>query len=115
MSILGLQNYDSVLSAYQLARSRLAEILSSCEMMDQISIEVCRRNLGISCPLTDMPFYMLLETSGSNGEHDEQKLNDFVETGMENGLILDGLVTGEPSKMQVIIIESLQFYKLFRV
>lgn len=45
---------------------------------------------------------MLLETSGSNGEHDMEKFTSFLDKGMQAGHILDGVVTGEPSKIQEI-------------
>lgn len=42
---------------------------------------------------------MLIETSGSNSEHDLEKLNNFLQFVMEKGDVLDGTCTGEPSKM----------------
>lgn len=45
---------------------------------------------------------MLIETSGSNAEHDMEKFNRFLENGMEQGQIVDGTITGEVSKMQEI-------------
>ncbi len=44
---------------------------------------------------------MLLETSGSNGTHDEEKLNHFLETSMNDGAIRDGTVTNNPTKINV--------------
>jgi hypothetical protein len=98
---LGLENFDAVLKAYKLARSNLAEILSSCEMMDQESVNVVHENMGISCPIPNMPFYILIETSGSNNAHDEEKLNNFLTTCLNENVILDGMTTSEPSKMKV--------------
>ena len=46
---------------------------------------------------------MLLETSGSSSYHDEEKLNDFLEKSFNSGVILDGTLTGEPSKIKVKI------------
>lgn len=45
---------------------------------------------------------MLIETSGSRSDHDEDKLNAFLESAMERGDILDGTVTSEKSKIQQI-------------
>lgn len=97
----GLTSFDKVLDAFRLARSNLAEILSSCELMDQVSVDAVHENLGISCPISNMPFYMLIETSGSNVAHDEEKLNKFLETCMNKNIITDGMTTSEPSKMRV--------------
>lgn len=52
-------------------------------------------------PISEYPFYVLIETHGSDEGHDEEKLSRFLEKQMKSGLILDGTVTGEPSKMQV--------------
>lgn len=71
--------------------------------MDLASVEAAKENLKLSCPLPDAPFYMLLETSGSNGDHDEEKLSDFLTTCMDQNMILDGLTLTEPSKMRVSI------------
>lgn len=39
---------------------------------------------------------------GSNGDHDEEKLNNFLESTLGSGLVLDGTVATEPSKMATI-------------
>lgn len=44
----------------------------------------------------------MLETSGSNPEHDEDKLGRFLERGLERGDILDGMMTNENSKVAQI-------------
>lgn len=45
---------------------------------------------------------MLIETSGSNKDHDEEKLNNFLKNAMEKSLVIDGVTTNEPGKMQNI-------------
>lgn len=45
---------------------------------------------------------MIFETSGSNNAHDEEKLNNFLKNAMEKSLVVDGVVTNEPSKMKTI-------------
>lgn len=54
-----------------------------------------------SSPIDQYPFYLLIETSGSNVEHDQDKLNKYLEKTLENGFVLDGTVTNEPSKIKV--------------
>lgn len=53
-------------------------------------------------PIDEFPFYMLIETSGSRQEHDEEKLNNFLQSAMEKSLVIDGVATNEPGKMQNI-------------
>lgn len=45
---------------------------------------------------------MLIETSGSNQDHDEEKLNNFLQKAMNTSLVVDGVTTNEPSKMRNI-------------
>nr|CAD7394669.1 unnamed protein product [Timema cristinae] len=73
-AFLGLNSFDDVLRTYKDARAGLGEILSSCEMMDAQSLDACTSNLKLRNPIRDFPFYMLIETAGSNGKHDEEKL-----------------------------------------
>lgn len=52
-----------------------------------------------SAPISDCPFYLLIETMGSNHEHDTEKMNNFLETAMSCGNILDGTMTDDRSKI----------------
>lgn len=51
---------------------------------------------------------MLIETSGSDAGHDEEKLSRFLEQSMESGLVEDGTVTNEPTKMKVKMTAELR-------
>lgn len=53
-------------------------------------------------PISEYPFYVLVETHGSDEAHDNEKLTRFLTSEMESGLIVDGTVASEPAKMQVI-------------
>ncbi|KAJ4443708.1 hypothetical protein ANN_05383 [Periplaneta americana] len=97
-----LEKFDDVLRTYRDARHGLGEILSSCEMMDALSLDAATTNLKLQRPIGEFPFYMLIETSGSNGAHDEEKLNKFLEASMANGVVLDGTVASEPSRIKSI-------------
>lgn len=60
-----------------LAKQALGEILSAMELIDSHSLDVVLRQKawGLRSPLQDQyPFYMLLETSGSDGAHDAEKV-----------------------------------------
>lgn len=45
---------------------------------------------------------MLLETSGSRNDHDEEKLSAFLELAMERGNVIDGTVTNDRTKIKQI-------------
>lgn len=88
------------------AKQGLGEILSAVEFLDQESMHLVTEHLqGVRNPLqqtgpaqesgddagisenssgSDRPggrFYMVVETQGSNAEHDQQKLEGFLEVG----------------------------------
>ncbi|XP_044014586.1 D-2-hydroxyglutarate dehydrogenase, mitochondrial [Aphidius gifuensis] len=101
LAFLGLNNFEQVLNTYKLAKYELAEILSSCEMMDSQSMGISTNLLKLKNPLdNEHKFYMIIETSGSNQKHDEEKLNDFLEKSMSNNFIEDGTLSGDPAKIQ---------------
>lgn len=104
-SIVGLNSFDKVLKAFRLAKKELGEILSSFEMMDKLSLDVSIEAFGLKSPLTSRTdgheFYVLMETSGSNASHDEEKLTSFVEKALADDIIEDGTLTSDPTKVKV--------------
>lgn len=50
----------------------------------------------------DCPFYVVIETSGSDPNHDGEKLHNFLEEAMTSSLVTDGTVATEESKIKVI-------------
>lgn len=91
-----------MLETYKKAKVDLGEILSACEYIDDESIKCCKENLKLKPPIDPYPYYMMIETAGSNSTHDEEKLNTFLEDAMGKKLVTDGTVASEPSHMKVI-------------
>ncbi|CAH0727868.1 unnamed protein product, partial [Brenthis ino] len=102
LGFFGVKNFENILKLYTNAKSSLGEILSAFEMADNFSIRSTVTNLKLSNPIADYPFYVLVETHGSDEAHDNEKLSRFLNQGMESGLIIDGTVTSEPTKMKNI-------------
>lgn len=98
---LGTDNFENLLSTFVRAKRDLGEILSSFELIDSKSIDVVTGHLKLKSPINDFPFYILIETQGSNSEHDEQKLTSFLQSVMAEHMVLDGITTNEPGKMKV--------------
>jgi FAD/FMN-containing dehydrogenase len=44
------------------------------------------------------PFYMLIETSGSDEAHDGDKVGRFLEMAMEQGLVADGALAQDATQ-----------------
>lgn len=99
--ITGLESYEHVRQTYLAAKGELGEILSSCEMIDRSSLECSARYLKQEPPIGKFPFYMLIETSGSRVDHDEEKIMGFLNHAIDKGLILDGTTTNDTAKMRV--------------
>ncbi|XP_037068116.1 D-2-hydroxyglutarate dehydrogenase, mitochondrial-like [Pollicipes pollicipes] len=99
LAFLGLKSFEDVLQVYRGAKSMLGEILSSCEFIDQESIACARDNLQLAPPLDDYPCNMLIETSGSDDDHDKEKLTRFLEHMMEKELVLDGTLASNSREM----------------
>ncbi|XP_059618866.1 D-2-hydroxyglutarate dehydrogenase, mitochondrial [Phlebotomus argentipes] len=102
LAFLGLENYENVMKTFLMAKQQLGEILSSCEMIDAESLECSTKPFNHPSPIADYPFYMLIETSGSRVEHDEEKLHDFLNCAMDSGIVLDGTTTNDSKKMKDI-------------
>ncbi|XP_012281186.1 D-2-hydroxyglutarate dehydrogenase, mitochondrial isoform X2 [Orussus abietinus] len=104
VAFLGLNSFDDVLKLYSLAKAELSEILSACELIDRRSLEVCINTLGLQNPLAidndGYNFYVLLETSGSNSAHDEEKLNILLEKALSMDVIANGTIATEPTKIK---------------
>lgn len=101
MPCSGLDSYENVLKVLNSSKRDLGEILSSCELMDRGSLQAVEENLKLRIPIEDCPFYMLIETSGSNSSHDEDKLSQFLENALEKKIIMDGTQASEPSRIKV--------------
>ena len=47
------------------------------EFFDEGSSQLVKRQLGLENPLEACPFYVLIETSGSNEKHDQEVLKSL--------------------------------------
>lgn len=93
VALLALSDFRGVESVLSLARGRLAEVLSAVEFMDKetvaLTLEKCQ---GVRSPFPPPTnggddgghqYYVLIETSGSDAEHDAEKVEGFLEAAME--------------------------------
>jgi D-2-hydroxyglutarate dehydrogenase len=112
LAFLAVPSFEAVRDVLRGARRMLGEVLSAVEFLDAESMRMATAYLeGAGNPLRrvgggggggggnggassssssssssdEHPFYMLIETSGSNREHDAQKLEDFLSWAMGGG------------------------------
>ncbi|XP_065603883.1 D-2-hydroxyglutarate dehydrogenase, mitochondrial [Cyrtonyx montezumae] len=102
LAFLGCQDFSRVQETFTTCRAMLGEILSAYEFMDEKCMELVVKHLGLSNPLRGSPFYVLIETSGSNSTHDEEKLNSFLEQATTSGLVTDGTVAVDDKKIKTL-------------
>jgi FAD/FMN-containing dehydrogenase len=101
VAFFGLESYEKVQKAFQEAKGQLSEILSAFELMDSHSQALVHQVTNNKRPLEgEHPFYCLIETSGSNSEHDNEKLEKFLEDVMETEIVLDGVVAQDKSQVK---------------
>ncbi|XP_017774334.1 PREDICTED: D-2-hydroxyglutarate dehydrogenase, mitochondrial-like [Nicrophorus vespilloides] len=100
LAFLGLQSFPKVLKTFMQAKQDLGEILSAMEVMDSATMDFVKDKLKVESPIGEYPFYLVIETSGSNDEHDADKLHKFLETTLIKHFALNGTVATEPSKVK---------------
>jgi len=101
VAYFGLDSYEKVQEAFKEAKKQLGEILSAFELMDGQSQKLYQAATGAKLPLeAEHPFYCLIETSGSNTDHDSEKLNNFLEHVMGEEIVSDGVVAENETQLQ---------------
>ncbi|KAK9380551.1 uncharacterized protein V2V93DRAFT_391565 [Kockiozyma suomiensis] len=103
VAFFGLDSYEKVQKAFVKAKSDLGEILSAFEFMDRESQDQVAQFSELRRPLDEQHnFYVLVETSGSNRSHDEEKLQEYLEGLMEAEIIDDGVLAQDETQMKNI-------------
>ena len=117
VAFFGLESFEHVRRAFLEAKGQLSEILSAFELMDGTSQDFVFNATGKKRPLEGAyPFYCLVETSGSNGEHDNAKLEAFLEHVMGEEIVADGVLAQDETQVQTLwswregITESLSHF-----
>lgn len=101
VALLACENFEAVLQLVKAARSSLADIISALELMDNEAVENAFRHFpALRRPFRSgvHPFYVLVETSGTNAEHDVAKVESFLENAFAEGLVLDGVLSQDASQ-----------------
>ena len=127
VAYFGLQSFEHAKKAFIKAKIDLGEILSAFELMDGISQDFIHETTGKKYPLEERyPFHVLIETSGSNNEHDAevrviinnrnlffdrnqtnktvqiQKLEKFLEEVMSDEIVSDGVVAQDETQAKTL-------------
>ncbi|KIJ53409.1 hypothetical protein M422DRAFT_222738 [Sphaerobolus stellatus SS14] len=106
VAVLALDSYDSVQKAFVKTRQHLGEILSAFEFFDQAGHKI-QQSHAMSPRKTletgeDAPFFVIIETTGSNKDHDDEKLTGLLEDLLESETILDGVLSQDATQFASI-------------
>lgn len=111
VAVLCVPDFEGVQKVFKETRTQLGEILSAFEFFDQEGMDLVLHHTGQKRPFADEPeggraFYVLIETSGSNKDHDDEKLGGLLESLLENEIIADGVLAQDET--QVLSLWSLR-------
>lgn len=100
VSVFGVDSFEAVQNVFGKVKSHCGEILSAFEFMDQDAFDLVVHH-GLKDPFAERhPFYVLIETSGSNKDHDDEKLSMLLEELMESSAISDGVMAQDETQAQ---------------
>lgn len=102
VAFFGVDSYNDLLSVMVMARKSLGEIVSAIEFLDAACMQEACAQLQLTNPILEHPFYFLVETSGCDASHDEEKLTAFAEKVLESNLAKDGTLATDLTKIQSI-------------
>ncbi|XP_057359300.1 D-2-hydroxyglutarate dehydrogenase, mitochondrial isoform X3 [Manis pentadactyla] len=102
VAFLGCPGFPEVLQTFSTCKGMLGEILSAYEFMDAECMQLVGHHLRLTSPVQESPFYVLIETSGSGVAHDAEKLSSFLERVLGCGLVTDGTVATDHSKVKML-------------
>ncbi|KAM3584532.1 D-lactate ferricytochrome c oxidoreductase [Umbelopsis sp. WA50703] len=101
VALLGVNSFEDVQKVFKQAKSEVSEILSAFEFWDSKASKMFKKHSDLKDALSDeYPFYVLIETSGSSKEHDDEKLNGLLENLMTEEGALDGVVAQDDTQIR---------------
>ncbi|KAK4687167.1 (R)-2-hydroxyglutarate---pyruvate transhydrogenase, partial [Tremellales sp. Uapishka_1] len=108
VAVFSCTSYEAVQKVFGEAKAHLGEILSAFEFFDKQSYALVKKHMeenGLGEKKTfeqEGDFYCLIETGGSNSDHDEEKLSGLLEHLIENEIVLDGVLAQDTTQFQSI-------------
>jgi D-2-hydroxyglutarate dehydrogenase len=103
VAFLACNSFESVCQTLSLAKEKLGEVLAAFEFMDKQVLDQVASEKTI--PLTDGKknhnFCILVETLGSDREHDMEKLESFLEQATDAGHVVDGILAQDTRQVSV--------------
>ena len=93
VALCALPSFDMVRKLLDLSRKRLGGELTAFEVMWNIYYRLATELKGVAAPLpTNHPFYILMESSGSDAERLRADVEKLLEEALGEGIILDATI-----------------------
>ena len=107
VAVLKVADFSRVQEVFVATRNKLGEILSAFEFIDQEAYSLVLHHTGQTAPIKNVDgekasFYVLIETSGSNKEHDDDKMSSLMENLLDNEIIQDGVLAQDETQMNAL-------------
>lgn len=102
VAVFALDSFEAVQNVFGIVKSHCGEILSAFEFFDQDAFDLVQGHAtaGVKDPFEARhPFYVLIETSGSNKDHDDEKVSALLEDLMESSAITDGVMAQDETQV----------------
>mmetsp|Transcript_24266 Transcript_24266/g.59400 ORF Transcript_24266/g.59400 Transcript_24266/m.59400 type:complete len:418 (+) Transcript_24266:476-1729(+) len=101
-TLLACDSFDDVLNVLEVAKKSMGEILAAFEFIDGPTMNlVCQsRSKPLPFPsFQDCPYYLLVESHGSCEEHDQAKMDKFLNTLFDEDYVVDGIIASSLKQM----------------
>ena len=96
-----LNDFSNIQTLYVCAKQYLGEILSAFEFMDKESLKCVLTIKNLQDPFNELgSFYVLIETLGSDEEHDKQKIERFLDKILSDNLVSDGIMAQDETQIK---------------
>jgi FAD/FMN-containing dehydrogenase len=105
-AFLACESYAQVLQVLIAAKTTLGETLAALEFMDGTVVGLVGQHHNIPVVKDDdvtgalYAYYVLVETHGSNAEHDQSKMEDFLEDVMTENYVVNGVLAQDLSQLE---------------
>lgn len=102
VAFFAVESFEKVQKTFVKAKQQLSEILSAFELMDEGTQGLVHKVTGKKRPLeSKTPFYVLIETSGSNTEHDSEVRFHHRFTARPRNTMLTTLTRNSPRSSRI--------------
>ncbi|PVU95556.1 hypothetical protein BB561_001749 [Smittium simulii] len=98
--IMGMNSFENVMQTFRKTKSELLEILSAFEYCDNLSMDITLKGLQKPNPFNRFyNYYVFIETSGSNQDHDHEKIMNLFEGLQSSKIIENGIMASDMSQI----------------